>query len=151
MARLVDASPPGDDRVDPSRWRCLARVCPDLQYLALFPADHHSLDHYRTPSTDSGAPAADGCLAWAPAGLLRRCDDHGRRVHDRVAGRKLHGALPAGDYCREHTVLAAGHVYHLAFLYFFSGVDGGACSCRKVASHFPCTALDRKCTPVVPH
>src|SRR5215469_11495635 len=41
MARMADASPPADDRIDPRRGRRLAAICPGLGYFAVFPADHH--------------------------------------------------------------------------------------------------------------
>src|SRR5215469_14970522 len=65
MARMVDASPFADDRVDPWCWRRLASIRPGLRYLALFPTDHHSVDHHRNPSVNSRATPSVGCVARA--------------------------------------------------------------------------------------
>src|SRR6516164_8006744 len=149
MARMVDASPFADDRVDPWRWRRLASIRPGLWYLALFPADHHSVDHHRNPSVNSRATPAVGCVARATPGFLRRGDDHRRCLYDWAAGQQFHRPVPTGDYRGEHLVLASGNVYYLAFLYFLAGVDRGTCPRGKAPAHFACAAVDRKRTLVV--
>src|SRR6516225_6089127 len=152
MARMVDASPFADDRVDPWRWRRLASIRPGLRYLALFPTDHHSVYHHRNPPVNPRATPAIGCVARATPGFLRRRDDHGRGVHDRTAGQQFHRPVPAGDYRGEHLVLAPGNIYHLAFLHFLAGVDRGACPRGEAPAHLACAAVDRKRTLVVsPH
>src|SRR6516162_532752 len=149
MARMADASPPADDRVDPRRGRRLAAICPRLRYFTVFPAGHHSVDHHRNSSIDSRAAPPIGWVARAAPGFLRRRDDHRRRLYDRVAGQQFHGALSAGDYRSEHIVLAPGNVYRLAFLYFLSGADHSTCPRREAPAHFPCAAVDRKRALVV--
>src|ERR1700739_1071819 len=136
MAGMVNASPPADDRVDSWCWRRLAAIRAGLRHLALFPADHHSLDHNWNPEIDPGAPASIGFVARAASSLLRCPHDYGRCVHNRAAGQQFHLALPACDYRGEYPVLASGNVHHRTFLSFFACVDSGACTCWKAAQNF---------------
>src|SRR6266404_2800068 len=110
MAGLADACSSADDYAHPYRWSGLASVCPGLQHQSFFSAADHLLDHSRNPPPHSLAVASPSSVAWRFASRGRCSDDFAPGVLHRLAGMLLYLPLPAGDYRREHFVLAPRRV-----------------------------------------
>src|SRR5258708_16678124 len=112
MAGLADACSSADDYAHSDHWSGLASVRSGLQHQSLCSATDHLLDHPRNPRPHSFAVASTSSLAWGSASRRRRGDDFVACLFHRAAGKLLYLPLPAGDYRREHFVLASRRVSH---------------------------------------
>src|SRR5947208_13474603 len=126
MAGLVDACSSVDDHPHPDRRRRLASIHSGLQHQPFLSAADRPLDYPRHPPPHPFALAPAGSVAWRAASRQRCADDFAARLFHRLAGELFHLPLSAGDYRREHFVLAAYSVSNCRHL--FSDPCGNDCA-----------------------